>query len=156
MVRLNWPGNTMGSEADGIICLDADGWITGANPTARQMVPQLSQPTVQAVHVSEIFGVPYQMLFDAVRRTDSALEIPLWNGLRLQALPIERARETMGVHVAAKAASLDQSHEQRPLKEIETALIRKAVEQAKGNVAQAAQALGISRATVYRTLGRRV
>jgi transcriptional regulator of acetoin/glycerol metabolism len=96
------------------------------------------------------------MLFDAVRRSDSTLEIPLWTGLRLQALPIERSRETMGVHVAAKAAALGQSHEQRPLKEIETALIRKAVEQAKGNVAQAAQALGISRATVYRTLGRRV
>ena len=32
-------------------------------------------------------------------------------------------------------------------------LIRKAVEEARGNVAQAARALGISRATVYRKLG---
>jgi transcriptional regulator of acetoin/glycerol metabolism len=40
-----------------------------------------------------------------------------------------------------------------PLKEIEVTLIRKAVEQALGNVAQAARALGISRATVYRKLG---
>jgi transcriptional regulator of acetoin/glycerol metabolism len=39
------------------------------------------------------------------------------------------------------------------LKEIEISLIRKAVEQAQGNVAQAARALGISRATVYRKLG---
>jgi transcriptional regulator of acetoin/glycerol metabolism len=41
------------------------------------------------------------------------------------------------------------------LKDIETALIIKAVEQARGNVAQAAAALGISRATVYRKLGRK-
>ena len=41
-----------------------------------------------------------------------------------------------------------------PLKEMETALIRKTVEQARGNVAQAARTLGISRATVYRKLGR--
>jgi transcriptional regulator of acetoin/glycerol metabolism len=41
----------------------------------------------------------------------------------------------------------------RPLKEVESDLIRKAVEEARGNVAQAARALGISRATVYRKLG---
>jgi transcriptional regulator of acetoin/glycerol metabolism len=40
-----------------------------------------------------------------------------------------------------------------PLKELETALIRKAVSDARGNVLQAAKALGVSRATVYRRLG---
>ena len=34
-----------------------------------------------------------------------------------------------------------------------TELIRQAVVQARGNVAEAARALGISRATVYRKLG---
>ena len=34
-------------------------------------------------------------------------------------------------------------------------MIHKAVEQARGNVSQAAAALGISRATVYRKLGRK-
>jgi transcriptional regulator of acetoin/glycerol metabolism len=42
-----------------------------------------------------------------------------------------------------------------PLREVETAMIRKAVEDAGGNVAEAARALGISRATVYRRLERR-
>jgi len=42
-----------------------------------------------------------------------------------------------------------------PLKDVETALIRKAVEQARGNVMEAARALGISRATVYRKLMRK-
>jgi transcriptional regulator of acetoin/glycerol metabolism len=155
MVRLNWPGNALGSETDGILCLDADGWITGANPTARQMVPNLHQPSRQAVHVSEVFGIPYQMLFDRVRRSDATLEIPLWTGLLLQALPIERAREKLDIQGTQKASATAQTQSQRPLKEIETALILTAVEQARGNVAQAAQALGISRATVYRTLGRR-
>ncbi len=140
IVRLNWPGNAMGSDADGIVCLDAEGWITGANQTARQMVPNLNGD--RAVHVSDVFGVPYQMLFDAVRRSNTLLEVPLWTGLRLQALPVGKAQEKMDMPGAA-------------LKDIESALIIKAVAQAKGNVAQAAAALGISRATVYRKLGRK-
>ncbi len=39
------------------------------------------------------------------------------------------------------------------LRDAEAALIRQAVQDARGNVAQAARALGISRATVYRKLG---
>jgi transcriptional regulator of acetoin/glycerol metabolism len=42
-----------------------------------------------------------------------------------------------------------------PLRDMETTLIRRAVDDARGNVMQAARALGISRATVYRKLGRR-
>jgi transcriptional regulator of acetoin/glycerol metabolism len=41
-----------------------------------------------------------------------------------------------------------------PLKDVESALIQKAVRDARGNVAQAARLLGISRATVYRKLGQ--
>jgi transcriptional regulator of acetoin/glycerol metabolism len=41
-----------------------------------------------------------------------------------------------------------------PLKDLETHLIRQAVQDARGNVVQAALALGISRATVYRKLGK--
>ena len=41
----------------------------------------------------------------------------------------------------------------RPLKEVEIALIRQAVVDARGNVLKAARALGVSRATVYRRLG---
>jgi sigma-54 dependent transcriptional regulator, acetoin dehydrogenase operon transcriptional activator AcoR len=40
-----------------------------------------------------------------------------------------------------------------PLKDLEIALIRQAVDDARGNVMKAARALGISRATVYRKLG---
>lgn len=163
MVRLNWPGNTLGSDADGIVCLDADGWITAANPIARQMVPQLgasvhargSGHTAQGpapVHVSEVFGIAFELLFDTVHRSDPVLEIPLWTGLRLQALPIAPAQEAQSMQADPRAP---QGRERMPLKDIEAALIRKAVDQARGNVAQAAQALGISRATVYRKLGQK-
>jgi DNA-binding NtrC family response regulator len=157
-VRLNWPGNPLGTDADGIVCLDADGWITAANPVARQMVPQLATPgqtlafgeRPTAVHVSEVFGIGFELLFDAARCSDPVMEIPLWTGLRLQALAVRPADETHDLHGTARALAGDS----RPLNDIKTDLIRRAVEQAKGNVAKAAQALGISRATVYRKLGK--
>jgi sigma-54 dependent transcriptional regulator, acetoin dehydrogenase operon transcriptional activator AcoR len=150
-LRLNWPGNALGSDADGLVCLDADGWITGANPTARQMVPHLPVAGSASVHASEVLGVPFEMLFDAAKRSNTVLKIPLWTGLQLQALAgvasQDQIRGFYGTNTSAAGGT--------QLKEIETALIRKAVEQARGNVAQAAQALGISRATVYRKLGNK-
>ena len=90
-------------------------------------------------------------LFDAARRQSSkaALEVPLWTGLRLHAMPImgEKMDTSLTARLAAPAA------QPPPLKDIETALIRKAVEEARGNVQKAARTLGISRATVYRRLG---
>ena len=151
LVRLNWPGNPLGSDADGLVCLDADGGITGANPMARQMLPELALAGRRAQHISEVFGVAYQLLFDAVRRSDASLEIPLWSGLRLQALPIKRLLETEPVAVAHRPPAA----QALPLKDIETALIRQAVTDARGNVAEAARTLGISRATVYRKLGHK-
>jgi transcriptional regulator of acetoin/glycerol metabolism len=41
----------------------------------------------------------------------------------------------------------------KALKDVQTDMIREAVNQARGNVAEAARSLGISRATVYRKLG---
>jgi transcriptional regulator of acetoin/glycerol metabolism len=155
VVRLNWPGNTLGSDADGILCLDADGWITAANPIARQLGHHLATPGHAQgqgpVHVSEVFGIAFELLFDAVDRSDPVLDIPLWTGLRLQALPLARAD-------GAQAAQNNGGAPVRKplaLRDLEAALIRQAVDQARGNVAQAAQALGISRATVYRKLGQK-
>jgi transcriptional regulator of acetoin/glycerol metabolism len=152
MIRLNWPGNAMGSDADGLLCLDTDGMVTGANVIARQMVPDLTAPNQRPVHVSELFGVPPELLFDAVRLSNPAIEIPLWSGLRLQAMPVERRYEERPTGSAVRPLVA----QQRPLKDIETALIHKAVEQARGNVTAAARALGISRATVYRKLGQKI
>ncbi|MDI1245054.1 MAG: helix-turn-helix domain-containing protein [Rhodoferax sp.] len=149
MLRLNWPGNALGSDADGMLCLDPEGWITGANPVARQMVPGLAGPSQAPVHVSEVFGVPVEPLFDAAKRPAHPLELPLWSGLRLQAQAISQGDEAHTLQAGSSAAPA------RALREVEAAMIRKAVDEARGNVGQAARALGISRATLYRKLGQK-
>ncbi|RYX90683.1 MAG: histidine kinase [Comamonadaceae bacterium] len=149
LVRLNWPGRSMGEDADGLVCLDADGWVTGANQVARQMVPSLGSSSTTAVHCSELFAMPWEMLYDGARQSmadASPMEVPLWSGLRLQALPQAPGHEADRGGRATGTGL--------PLKDLETALIRKAVDDARGNVMQAARALGISRATVYRKLGQ--
>ncbi len=150
LLRLNWPGNTLGGDADGMLCLDADGWITGANAVARHMVAGLQRRA--ALHATEVFGLPLHMLFDAARRNHNTLEVPLWSGLRLHAMAVEAARENLPARFDGSAPPAGTL----ALKDVETAMIHKAVEQARGNVAQAALALGISRATVYRKLGAKL
>ena len=101
------------------------------------------------------------------------MDVPLWSGLRLQGLPMAPEHAATGRAVlssgsaalasarAAPAATSTRSgidpgahvlHPSAPLREAEVALIRQAVQDARGNVAEAARALGISRATVYRKL----
>jgi transcriptional regulator of acetoin/glycerol metabolism len=144
LLRLNWPGRALGADDDGLVCLDGDGWIKGSNDAARQMLPELALPGTP-VHCSELFAQHWESWFDLARSSgpQPPLEVPLWSGLRLQALP-----QLPGQNAAAVAPRV-------PLRDVEIALIRKAVSDARGNVAKAAQALGISRATVYRKLGRK-
>jgi transcriptional regulator of acetoin/glycerol metabolism len=153
LLRLSWSSHGLGQDADGLVCLDANGWVTGANPAARQMVAQLNTGGPAPVHCSELFAMPYEMLFDAAKGDTPAyqpsLEVPLWSGLRLHALALRQG------HAAAPNRLGDRSAPapSLPLKDVETALIRNAVNNAKGNVMKAARTLGVSRATVYRRLG---
>jgi transcriptional regulator of acetoin/glycerol metabolism len=142
VLRLNWPGRLLGDDDDGLICLDGDGWVTGSNGAARQMVTGLAASAQQPVHCSELFAQPWEPLFDHARQSaeQAFLELPLWSGLRLAALP-----QLAGDASAAAGQRL-------PLRDVEIALIRRAVSDARGNVMEAARALGISRATVYRKL----
>lgn len=167
LVRLSWPQDDWGmgrsnmtsspahftpSESDGLIGVDTEGFVTGSNTAARHMLPQLSTAMsleARHTHCSDLFAMPWESLFDAALLGAPAIEVPLWSGLRLQAIPMA-------------ADTADRPHNPVPqhngnasLREVETVLIRKAVDQAKGNVAQAARALGISRATVYRKLSSR-
>lgn len=144
LLRLNWPGLPLGDDADGLITLDADGRVCAANRAARQLLPMLNTQGMD-LHGRDLFAMPWDMLFDQARRGE-IIEVPLWSGLRLQARP-----ELAG----SQAGSTRASHPTLPLRDMETSLIRQAVEAARGNVAQAARNLGISRATVYRKLGQR-
>jgi len=152
MVRLNWSNQSLGEDADGLLCLDRDGYVAGANQAARQMVPGLQVGRASTLHCSDIFAMPCDMLFNAAKGRvtgyPQSIEAPLWSGLRLHALA-----ERSGSGSAAKAAGRSSPAPTLPLKEVETAMIRQAVNDAQGNVMKAARALGVSRATVYRRLG---
>ena len=88
-----------------------------------------------------------QGLFDAASRQDSPQELPLWSGLRLQTQAFRPGKQALAAHSTAMPGH------GKALKDVQTDMIRDAVTQARGNVAEAARVLGISRATVYRKLG---
>ncbi len=162
MLRLNWPGHCLGGDTDALIGLDADGLVTAFNRAARDMVPQL-QPAIghglPPPHAADLFALPFEMLFDAARRDAEVIDVPLWSGLRLhaRALPAGRAAGQIASIAPGRAASAasNGNTDQGRLRDVETALIRKTVEETRGNVAQAAERLGVRRATVYRKLGLR-
>jgi sigma-54 dependent transcriptional regulator, acetoin dehydrogenase operon transcriptional activator AcoR len=143
-LHLSWPGCPGNEATEGLLCIDESGNVTGANAAARQMLHQPLARGQHALHCNDLFALPLNMLFDAARRGDAVLEVPLWSGLRVQ---VEARR---GGRRSAGAAPESQPR----LRDVETALIRKAVADARGNVAEAARTLGISRATVYRKLWR--
>ena len=144
LVRLNWPGRVLGDDNDGLVCIDADGCITGMNRPAMEML--CATPGTMSAHADSVFAIGCAELFDAASQHRGAFEVPLWSGLRLLALAQTRDSAQHGLkgqNMAGHAV---------PLRDHETSLIRKAVEDAQGNVEVAARALGISRATVYRRL----
>jgi transcriptional regulator of acetoin/glycerol metabolism len=159
LLRINWPGSTLGSEADGLLALDADGTVVGTNSMARQLLPQPLHPAGTHLHCSDLLALPWPLLFDAAQRKGGRpLELPLWSGLRMQGLALlphpNRAAGVGALPIAPRPATPVQvAASPAPLRAAETALIRQAVQDARGNVAEAARTLGISRATVYRKLG---
>ncbi len=146
LLRLHWPGRVLGEDGDGLVGVDADGRITAANRAAMEMLTLI--PGAPWPHCDDVFAVPTDVLFDAARAGRGATEVPLWCGLRLQVLALQGNGQEHPTRANAKHAM------GVPLREVESALIRRAVEEAGGNVAVAARALGISRATVYRKLER--
>jgi sigma-54 dependent transcriptional regulator, acetoin dehydrogenase operon transcriptional activator AcoR len=147
LLRINWPGQPLGEDTDGLIALNNDGCILGANQTARLMLPQLSQLNQFAMHASDLFAMPFSLLFDTSRRAHVVVEVPLWSGLRLIALTLRPENERAHLHVRTDSANTGHA-----LRDVEADLIKQAVDQARGNIAQAARDLGISRATLYRKL----
>ena len=143
LLRLNWPGAQLGSEADGLMALDADGYLLGCNSAARQLVPMPQHAADARLHCSNLLALEWPHLFDAATH-GQRIDLPLWSGLRLHAMA---ARNT-APHLRPTAGAPS-------LRDTETEWIRSAVRAARGNVAEAARSLGISRATVYRKLGTR-
>lgn len=147
LLRLNWPGRVLGDDSDGLVCLDTDGLITGMNRSAAQMLS--ARPNSGPLHADTVFALPHAELFDAARTQRGAIEVPLWSGLRLLMLA---QRHRIGSTTEASRVARGRVSHTLPLKDHETEWIRQAVAEARGNVGEAARALGISRATVYRRL----
>jgi len=139
-LRLAWPAGWQVSgvsSAEGLLCLDADGRVVGANGTARQMLPSLYTLVGGSLHASDLFALPWHSLFDGAALAEPRT-VPLWSGLRMQ--------------VRAERSGPAPVSQRRSLKALESDLIDQALRDAGGRVAQAAKALGVSRATLYRRL----
>jgi transcriptional regulator of acetoin/glycerol metabolism len=137
LLRLNWSGQTLGSDSDGLIGLDEDGQVMCANQTARQMTGMALHPST---HAADVFAMAWQALFDTSR--DHAIEVPLWSGLHVHLQVDAQQAQVRKTLVPASQG----------LKAIENDLIRRAMQQTRGNVTDAARQLGISRATLYRRI----
>ncbi len=158
LLRLNWPGQPLGGDTDALVGIDGDGIVSTSNRAARAMVPQLGSSAGMRtghMHAAELFALPTDMLFDAARRDPAPLDLPLWSGLRLQALVLNGGAGAAIPAQAVAARIAPAVPAPGRLRDIETELIQRAVRESGGNVAQAASRLGVSRATVYRKLGSR-
>ena len=144
-LRINWPGAQMGSESDGLLTLDDQGHITGCNRHAADLLNLPAGSSSKCAN--DVFATEWSTFADAARKPTLAMEVPLWSGLHMQVLVQRQSATPLRWAAAAPAQG-------RCLKEVETDLIRSAVNDARGNVADAARSLGISRATIYRKLGR--
>ncbi|WP_249660988.1 helix-turn-helix domain-containing protein [Variovorax sp. PCZ-1] len=148
VAHLRWAGaDALGREAEGLLCLGEDGQICAMNRTARQMlgVSELAS----ASHASDVFATDWRRLFDA-QLGQAALEVPLWSGLQVE-LRTSRSGK-LAPKTTSSVVDTRVRHSVGALKAHEVDVIRDTVAQLKGNVAAAAEKLGISRATVYRKL----
>ncbi len=141
LLRMNWPGRLLGDDNDGLLLLNDEGEVLGANMQAREMLNM--SPGTQA-HANDLFAIPTGLLFDAATNS-LPMDVPLWSGLTLQ----------VRSHLQHACNNMQQPATTGALQQIQLAMINKAIAHAKGNVSQAAKALGISRATLYRKLSRK-
>ena len=140
------------------MAFDDDGCLLGSNSVARQLVPRPAQPPGmnQPTHSQELLALPWAHLVEhARRRPDALMQLPLWSGLRLQALvqpaaaasaPTDRGGSDTRRHVFCP--SIAAAHQR-------TSADTAGPARSTGHVSQAAKRLGLSRATLYRRLGNK-
>ncbi|MFM0643263.1 GAF domain-containing protein [Paraburkholderia bryophila] len=145
-----------------LIAVDACGNVIAANRRARECVPALNQ---LPRHVTALFDIPAERLFDAkatrglvsLRLNDTGS--PLYARVRPPSLArtARRPAQTARNLTAAQIASQTTAQTTPPLSDndaLERSRIVAAMSDAKWRTELAAQALGISRATLYRRIAR--
>lgn len=142
-LRLNWPGHLHHSDADACILIDDDGHICARNSLATQLL----QLPVGRVPLADVFATPEHHLYDLAQR-NTPVELPLWSGLTVQCVALAPTQALpQATHAHPRAAA-----EAGALRQMQDGMIAQAMKASKGHVGQAAKALGISRATLYRRL----
>ena len=139
-LRLNWPGHLQNNSADACILIDDEAHICARNSLASQLL----QLPVGRVRLADVFATPEPQIYDLVNKS-SPVDLPLWNGLTVQCLAVNVSESMQGARPIANADA-------SPLRQVQDTMIAKALQAARGNVGQAAKALGISRATLYRRI----
>lgn len=148
-LAIDWPELAVSGSPRGWLVADAEGFVTGVSREACDMLglaPAMGEGHTHGAHLADIFAMKWQRLFDLAGRR-GAIELPLWSGLMIRA----------EVHPpgGARPTTLPEEATGQPLKALEADLIRRTVRELRGNVKAAAERLGISRATIYRKLGKR-
>ncbi len=157
----------LGTVQEGVIALDDDGRILGANRCALDLLGR-NALTLRRESVEMIFGVPLARMVDHARRAGDApmalVPMPASRGAEAAHEPAAPAARPLHVKVSLDAPALArapvpvQVPVQGPaaapraatLREQELAAIGAAVAAAGGNMARAARMLGIGRSTLYR------
>jgi sigma-54 dependent transcriptional regulator, acetoin dehydrogenase operon transcriptional activator AcoR len=137
ILQLQWLGCDFDNANDGLIAFDDQGNTSGFNSAALNWVPDLASQPVQPSEA--IFSINTSQFFASLHGEKTAT-LALWSGIQVQArwLP-ESTQTTTG----------------SSLRNVEAELISRAITATKGNVAVAAEKLGISRATLYRKLHKK-
>jgi sigma-54 dependent transcriptional regulator, acetoin dehydrogenase operon transcriptional activator AcoR len=133
ILYLQWLGTAFDTASVGMIAFNDEGITTGFNRAALDWLPDLAIQKNQ--HCEALFSVSSDEFFACLHGGKTAV-LPLWSGIQV----IARWKNA--------APELNESN----LRNVEAELVYRAITAARGNVAIAAQKLGISRATLYRKL----
>ena len=140
LLQVQWPGPAS-SAGGGLLAVDGDGLIVGANRAAHAMLGLRRDAAGPSFGSLEDGFATQTGRLMSLRPGQRPCAVPLWSGMQVMV--------TAGGELATAPRALPK------LRETQAELIRQAVDTAQGNVAQAARQLGISRATVYRRLAQR-
>lgn len=144
LLQVQWPGPTAAANA-GLLAVDGDGIIVGADRAACAMLGLRLDAAARAFgSLEDTFATASGRLM-SLRPGQAPRHVPLWSGLQVLVASAHAGPDGAVDALRATPARL---------RDTEADLIRQAVDAARGNVAEAARQLGISRATIYRRLAR--
>jgi sigma-54 dependent transcriptional regulator, acetoin dehydrogenase operon transcriptional activator AcoR len=137
--RLEWPLCAGHESPIGVVYLDDDGMVVAAEPQVLHLVEEFAALGQRSIPITEVIAAPLHQIMAVVdsrsKVTGLSQVFPLWSGLEVRVCSCRP--------------------EVQPIKQLTRELILRTVTESRGNVVDAAQRLGVSRATIYRQLAAR-